>query len=283
MVISRSRREDDSDYKPGLSNEERLKRGRAAVAKHYKNHPEMREKKKIQMREARQVFKSKILLLLTKSRRAQKKIAKRRWDPPRKPKAKAAQSARDSNNACEVGHATEGDGQCDGEIPSGWTREYSPTVSDFDGGGSHRPQSPGRLVAIPGEDEAIASQVLSSMYLARKLEDQREERRTIGHGTRESGPARVPQDWSPLPPSLPPPPSTPDTSELRQATPDSPEWRQATPPEGSAQINQAVTPEWDGPESPLPRGAFERMPWRQLFQRWAGGEGGTQSRKKKKH
>ncbi|KAJ7906475.1 hypothetical protein B0H13DRAFT_1880540 [Mycena leptocephala] len=316
MGPSRSRREDDSAYKPRLSNDERLKRGRAAVAKHYKkyciltatanygllnrhsSHPEMREKKKIQMREARQVFKLKKVLSLTTLHRAQKKLAKRRWDPPKKPKSNAAErlewllcsydltdtrySAQDSTNACEAGDTTEAEGQGNGEIPPGWTREYSLTVSDFDGG-SHQPQPPRRLAAIPGEDEVIASQVLSSMYLARKLEDQREERRTIGHGTRESGPARVLHDWSPLPPSLPPPPSTPDTPEFRQAMPDNPEWRQATPPESSAQINQALTLEWDGPESPLPRHALERMPWRQLFQRWAGGEGGTQSRKRKKH
>jgi hypothetical protein len=74
----------------------------------------MREKKKIQMREARQVFKSKRLLPLTKSRRAQKKLAKRRWDPPKKPRAKAAERLEDA--------------PVDGEIPLGWTREYSPAV-----------------------------------------------------------------------------------------------------------------------------------------------------------
>ncbi|KAJ6548893.1 hypothetical protein B0H19DRAFT_1074698 [Mycena capillaripes] len=51
-----------------VNEEERKRKAREAVAKHYRSHPEMREKKKLQMREARQ----------------QKKLAKRRWDPPPK-------------------------------------------------------------------------------------------------------------------------------------------------------------------------------------------------------
>ncbi|KAJ6591941.1 hypothetical protein B0H10DRAFT_2442145, partial [Mycena sp. CBHHK59/15] len=48
---------------------------KAASARYYENHPEVREKKRLKMAE----------------QRAAKKLARRRWDPPKKPKRNTSQ------------------------------------------------------------------------------------------------------------------------------------------------------------------------------------------------
>ncbi|KAJ6595063.1 hypothetical protein DFH09DRAFT_1072892 [Mycena vulgaris] len=88
------------------------------------------------------------------------------------------------------------------------------------------------------DDEEAASQVLASMLLACQTEIE--------------PPARIEraQFDSPLPPSSPPPASSPEVSPQRHQH-KSRAW--------------ASPPEWDDPGSPLPQSAYERMPWPRLF------------------
>ncbi|KAJ6466183.1 hypothetical protein DFH09DRAFT_1112381 [Mycena vulgaris] len=258
-VGSRKSQESSSSYKPRLSEAEKAKRARKAVATHYRNHPELREKNKLAKRASR----------------AAKKLAKRKWDPPKKQKVVTEEimsSDEEILTSDEEHEDLEEYPKFDSPIRG--PRTPSPTVSelcgvpfDADPPNNSEPQ---------GEDEEVASQVLTSMYLARQHQMQS---LSVGShsGTRALGVHRLtgtlttpkcdgragrePSEGDSLPPSSPPPISPADP---RQA-------RQVIAPEKSGGW---VSPgEWDEPGSPLPSSAYERMPWPRLFKSLFGTKG----------
>ncbi|KAJ6462710.1 hypothetical protein DFH09DRAFT_1113857 [Mycena vulgaris] len=188
-----------------LSEAEKAKRARKAVATHYRNHPELREKNKLAKRASR----------------AAKKLAKRKWDPPKKQKVVTEEIMSDE----EI--LTSDEEHEDLE-------EYPKFDSPIRG---PRQPSPQRLrihrtIQKPqGEDEEVASQVLTSMYLARQHQMQS---LSVGShsGTRALGVHRLtgtlttpkcdgragrePSEGDSLPPSSPPPISPADPRQARQ-------------------------------------------------------------------
>ncbi|KAJ6484286.1 hypothetical protein DFH09DRAFT_1106603 [Mycena vulgaris] len=222
-------------YQPSLSKEEKAERNRKAVAAHYRKNPEMREKKKMQMREARQS--------------AAKKLAKRKWDSPKKQK--------EVSMSIPSGDPEPGSEDWDMEEylkfarPIMGARPPSPTCSELgDEPGTMEPRD---------EDEAVASQVLSSMFLARQQQIQMQD--SPVNCTTPSRNSRRRHETPPLPPS-----SAPSAS---PAGPQRPSQANKKVPRKSW-----VSPgEWDDPGSPLPSSAYERMPWPRLFNSLFGPKG----------
>ncbi|KAJ6601125.1 hypothetical protein DFH09DRAFT_1069802 [Mycena vulgaris] len=230
---SRKTLEESSTYKPRLSKEEKAKRARSAVAAHYRNNPEMREKKKMQMREAHTA----------------KKLAKRKWDPPKRPKEH-------SKVVCRNRDISGSDGD-NGEAPASAAEdeqmEYLMTFKSEMMGDQSADES--NTLEASVEDEEVASQVLTSMYMARQQQMQEAAGGDLGYNYRRpSHSSKTPV----LPPSSPPPPSPEDIHHRRPPVPRK-SW---------------VSPgEWDEPGSPLPHGAYERMPWPRLFKSLFGLKG----------
>ncbi|KAJ7136895.1 hypothetical protein C8R44DRAFT_728839 [Mycena epipterygia] len=105
----------------------------------------------------------------------------------------------------------------------------------------------GELAGSVGSDEEVASQVLTSMYLAR----QHETENILATPKRERDLGRA---FSPLPPA-----SSPEA---------------AIPPLRPVKSRGWVSPgEWDDPGSPLPNSAYQRMSWPRLFRSLFGSKG----------
>ncbi|KAJ7101230.1 hypothetical protein B0H15DRAFT_796073 [Mycena belliarum] len=105
------------------------------------------------------------------------------------------------------------------------------------------------------DDEEVASQVLTSMLLARHQQLQDESTTTTSDTSKAPTSPRVSPPGSPLPPSSPPPASSPQEHRVRKTK------------------GWASPGEWDDPGSPLPTSAYERMPWPRLFKRFWGARG----------
>ncbi|KAJ6457577.1 hypothetical protein DFH09DRAFT_1349564 [Mycena vulgaris] len=212
-VGSRKSQESSSSYKPRLSEAEKAKRARKAVATHYRNHPELREKNKLAKRASR----------------AAKKLAKRKWDPPKKQKVVTEEIMSDEEILTSDEEHEDLEEYPKFDSPIRGPRTPSPTVSelcgvpfDADPPNNSEPQ---------GEDEEVASQVLTSMYLARQHQMQS---LSVGShsGTRALGVHRLtgtlttpkcdgragrePSEGDSLPPSSPPPISPADPRQARQ-------------------------------------------------------------------
>ncbi|KAJ6556862.1 hypothetical protein DFH09DRAFT_1317796 [Mycena vulgaris] len=182
----------------------------------------MREKKKMQMREAR----------------AAKKLAKQKWDPPKRQKehSKGTCSDGDDEETPEFAAADE-------------TTEYRPrerslTVSEMMGDQS---ADESNTLDASFEDEEMVSQVLTSMYLARQQQMEQAAGGDLEYNCRTpSHSSKTPA----LPPSSPPSASSADAHHRGRPLVPRKSW---------------VSPgEWDEPASSSPH-AYERMPWSRLF------------------
>ncbi|KAJ7093336.1 hypothetical protein B0H15DRAFT_947474 [Mycena belliarum] len=237
---SRKSREESSAYRPVFSPEERKIRARRSLAAHYRRSAAARELKNQRTREWR---------LLKKLERQK---AKRSWDEPRAKKAVEVESEDEEGVDDEMERMS--------SPATGNPRERTPTLQEID----VEQDSPREPLGWEGEieeDEELASQVLTTMLLERQRESRtrtppREATTMAAAETRACLPPGTQRPrWSPLPPSSPPPPSSPEeTEDHGPAQPKRRGW---------------VSPgEWDEPGSPLPSGVG-RMPWPQLFKRWA--------------
>ncbi|KAJ6511619.1 hypothetical protein DFH09DRAFT_1100374 [Mycena vulgaris] len=252
-VGSRKSQEGSSSYKPRLSEAEKAKRARKAVATHYRNHPELREKNKLAKRASR----------------AAKKLAKRKWDPPKKQKVVTEEiiSSDEEILTSDEGYLKFTPRICGPQTPS-------PTVSELCG--VPFAADPPNDLETRGEDKEVASQVLTSMYLARQhqMESLSAESNSgtcalgvhglIGALTTPKHNGRAGRESSKgdsLPPSSPPPISPADPRQAHQVI---------APGKSGGWVSPG---EWDDPGSPLPSSAYERMPWPQLFKSLFGPKG----------
>ncbi|KAJ7260060.1 hypothetical protein C8J57DRAFT_1233080 [Mycena rebaudengoi] len=209
-------------FRPKLSDEERRRRGREATKAHYHS--------------------------------AAKKLAKRKWDPPKKEwpqKHKQMQPLTAEGhvhylilNSCQPGIYRELDSSIFNEIglqrdaeerlnseeseaDLHHTRPATPTFRELDGSGLVD------TTVVSAINEAIVSQALLDMAGQKKPAQALPSRSVLPMN----------EAWSPLPPSSPPP-----------ASPIAIE-------EGCRRKSWVSPGEWEDPGSPLPNSADERMPW----------------------
>ncbi|KAJ7500401.1 hypothetical protein B0H11DRAFT_1908854 [Mycena galericulata] len=240
QTAAQKHQEESTSYKPGLSTEEKAKRRREAVAAHYRNHPEMREKKRLQMREARL--------------RARKKAEKRRWDPPKKKRMTPIESLRAANLKMKRWSRKMMTLRRDQTRPlRSLGLKY--TIRETRSTGSERPNSRTHNEASP-LTQSRAQTPLTEEAAAEAFASQASRTSDIrGKGTTaaaEMTPVRTP---SPLPPSSPPAPATP---------------RGSLPTRRPGHYWQSVSPPQDDDDSPFPT---ERMPWPRLFKSLFGPKG----------
>ncbi|KAJ7433334.1 hypothetical protein FB451DRAFT_1196248 [Mycena latifolia] len=240
--------------------------------------PQARERKNLRAREQRA------------AKKEAKALEKRRWDPPKKEKEATpveveSEDEAPAEYAAGVGdqkaqtptfrrvltvsgrdlcsHASEDEnleGEWEYPLSTG-SGDHTPTLSELE----HNTRRPTSATASVEENEQMASEVLTSMLLARQRQTQ-DESQTAGVTT--------PQRWTSLeraaPPTLSPlPPSSP--------LPESPEpsvhRRQGIPPRKGGWV---LPGEWDDPGSPLPSSAYDRMLWPRLFRRFFGPKGDSE-------
>ncbi|KAJ6524636.1 hypothetical protein DFH09DRAFT_1096042 [Mycena vulgaris] len=251
---SRKAQEGSSSYKPRLSEAEKKKRAREAVARHYRNNPELREKNKLAKR----------------ALRAAKKLAKRKWDPPKKAKEARMEILSDEEIPTTDKEHEDMEEYLKFATQICGPRTPSPTISEMCGVAfdTDLPEN----LETRGQDEAVASQVLTSMYLARRHQM---ETLTVGSGSttrvldvhglttpkRSVRAGLEHRKGDSLPPSSPPPISPADS----HAAP-----KMMRPGKSGGWVSPG---EWDDPGSPLPSSAYERMPWPRLFKSLFGHKG----------
>ncbi|KAJ6491880.1 hypothetical protein DFH09DRAFT_1453147 [Mycena vulgaris] len=240
-VGSRKSQEGSSSYKPRLSEAEKAKCARKAVATHYRNHPELREKNKLAKRASR----------------AAKKLAKRKWDPPKKQKVVTEEimsSDEEIPTSDEEHEDTEKYFKFAPRICS--PRTPSPTVSELCGVAFDA--NPPNDLETRGEDEEVASQVLTSMYLARQHQ-MKNLSAGSDSGTRAlgihdlTGALTTPKRGGRAGRELSKGDSLPPSS----LPPISPAHRVIAPGKSGVWVSPG---EWDDPGSPLLNSAYERMP-----------------------
>ncbi|KAK6978071.1 hypothetical protein R3P38DRAFT_3236164 [Favolaschia claudopus] len=269
--------DNDADYIPrALTSEEvKAERKRACGRKYYAQHPEYKEAKRLRMQIIRQG----------------RKLARRRWDPP-KPSGYAA-DADERLDEEEDGYeasitaptpcmgpsptVSEIVGESyNGQLPTLWQKKLDEIQARERGEAGEREES--EVEKQLREKETIASHVLSSLYKVRRLQ-------ILKFFLHEEAPlqtsvmAQPPTPsfaalaaTSPLPPSSPPPLSTPDLdfapraagtgdwtsspmTSLPIATPSPvppPRRRQADPHGGRKPLPRWKTPEYDGPDEMPP-------------------------------
>ncbi|KAJ6597139.1 hypothetical protein DFH09DRAFT_1072045 [Mycena vulgaris] len=231
---SRKTLEESSTYKPRLSKEEKAKRTRNAVAAHYRKL--LAEDTSQQPRNAREKKD-------VDEGGTAKKLAKRKWDPPkrRKEHSKGTCSDGDDEETPEFAAADK-------------TTEYRPrerslTVSEMMGDQS---ADESNTLDASFEDEEMVSQVLTSMRGSSKWN----KLLAVTRNTIVGLPSH-----SSRTPALP-------SSSLSASSADAHHRGRPLVPRKSW-----VSPgEWDEPASPSPH-AYERMPWPRLFKSLFGPKG----------
>ncbi|KAJ7029112.1 hypothetical protein C8F04DRAFT_1188046 [Mycena alexandri] len=169
-------REDQAAYRPRLTEAEKRERARVASAAHYRRHPEVREKKRLLMRELR----------------AARKLARRQWDPPKRTRIlKLLQQQEDEVMEVDEEAVTlrrPNTGISRQSTPTWREQATTPIWSPLPPSSPLSPDTPSTPRSLPTS------------------------RSPQGTPPRPRCPEEPVPNWSPLPPSSPPSPDTPSTA-----------------------------------------------------------------------